>query len=204
MLANDFRRVSIAKNRIKLTPGQKKRVHCASYPAEPNARDFEKLYIDKMWKIKKFKPAQTERATPTLFVPLTEGSPGFFVDYRNLNSMSERDSYPIWRMQESFNALGDSLVTPFSNVHSRYLQEEIKAMITNNWIHFPSRILPSLLYAFQTVERTWNFSPGVGRYFIITQGTIRLDIFGRFSLFFTNRRKHIRHQSRVHSIIDSA
>ena len=117
-------RVSIAKHRIELQPGARPS-YSAPYRAGPKARDFEKSEIDKMLKAGVIEPAKTEWAAPIVFAPKKDGSLRFCVDYRRLNAETVRDSYPIPRMDECIDSLGDAQLFSTLDANSGYWQIEM-------------------------------------------------------------------------------
>ena len=62
-------------------------------------------------------PSNAEWASPVVFVPKPDGSLRFCVDYRKLNSITVRDSYPMPRMDECIDSLGSATV--FSTLTAR-------------------------------------------------------------------------------------
>ena len=71
---------------------------------------MEKKEIDNMLEKGVIEPATTDWASPIVFVPKADGSLRFCVDYRRLNAMTVRDSYPIPRMDECIDSLGSATV----------------------------------------------------------------------------------------------
>ena len=53
-------------------------------------------------------------------VPKPDGSLRFFIDYRRLNSMTVRDAYPIARMDECIDSLGDTVIFSTLDCNSCY------------------------------------------------------------------------------------
>ena len=45
-----------------------------------------------------------------MLVPKPEGSLRFCIEYRRLNAMTVRDAYPIPRMDECIESLGDAVI----------------------------------------------------------------------------------------------
>lgn len=65
-------------------------------------------------------PSQAESASPGVLIPKQDGSLRFCVDYLRLNSLKVRDSYPIPRMDECFDSLGDFQVVSTLDCNSGY------------------------------------------------------------------------------------
>lgn len=70
------------------------------------------------------KPGTTEWALPIVFVPKKDGIIHFCADYRRLNAVSERDSYPIPRIGKCIDSLGEGQTFPTFEANSWYGQIE--------------------------------------------------------------------------------
>ena len=70
-------------------------------------------------------PAQSEWESPVLLVPKPDGSMGFCVDYRKLNAVTVKDTYPLPRMDECLDSLGDTKVFSALDAISGYWQMPI-------------------------------------------------------------------------------
>jgi hypothetical protein len=64
--------------------------------------------------------ATSEWASPVVLVPKPDGSMRFCIDYRKLNAVSVRDSYPLPRMDEHIDSLGDASVFSTLDCNSGY------------------------------------------------------------------------------------
>jgi Reverse transcriptase (RNA-dependent DNA polymerase) len=67
-------------------------------------------------------PANAEWASPTVMVPKPDGSTRFCVDYRRLNAITVRDSYPLPRMDECIDSLGDVSIFSTLDCNAGYWQ----------------------------------------------------------------------------------
>jgi Reverse transcriptase (RNA-dependent DNA polymerase) len=67
-------------------------------------------------------PASSEWASPVVLVPKPDGSLQFCVEYRRLNALTIRDSYPLPRMDECIDSLGDACVFTTLDCNSGYWQ----------------------------------------------------------------------------------
>jgi len=61
-----------------------------------------------MLKLEVIEPVQSEWASPVILIPKPDGSPRFFIDYRQLNERTLRDLYPQPRMDDCLKSLGDA------------------------------------------------------------------------------------------------
>jgi len=76
------------------------------FRAGPMARKVEKAEIEAMQEAKVIRPTQSEFASPLLVIPKKDGKWRACVDYRRLNALSVKDSYPLPRMDECLDSLG--------------------------------------------------------------------------------------------------
>ncbi|CAN8066841.1 unnamed protein product [Agarophyton chilense] len=67
-------------------------------------------------------PNQSEWASPLFLVAKKDGSIRFFVDYRKLNVVTKRDSYPIPHMDDCLDSLGEAVVFTTLDTNSGYWQ----------------------------------------------------------------------------------
>lgn len=95
-----FGLITVATNRIELTPENTQPIRSAPYLAVPKARKLQWIRIGKMLLREVIKPAHTERAASIVFFPIKDGSIRFCVYYRRLNAVTERYSYALSRMDE--------------------------------------------------------------------------------------------------------
>lgn len=104
-----FGRTSMANYRIKVAPVDTP-VHSTSCRAGSKVPKFQRVDIVMMLAQKDIKPAPTEWAALKKDANLR-----FSVDYRSLNAVSKRDSYPIYslfhhlRQQQVFKSTGPRL-----------------------------------------------------------------------------------------------
>lgn len=113
--------IQATEHHIDLQPDAKP-VHQQPYRAGPKKRELEKKEIDMMLDKGVIEPANTDWASPIVFVPKPDGSLRFCVDYRRLNVMTIRDSYPIPRMDECIDSLGDAVIFTTLDCNSGYWQ----------------------------------------------------------------------------------
>jgi Reverse transcriptase (RNA-dependent DNA polymerase) len=67
-------------------------------------------------------PATSEWSSPVVLVPRRDGGMRFGVDYCKLNNLTERDVYPLRRLDECIDSLGDAVVFSTMDANSGYWQ----------------------------------------------------------------------------------
>ncbi len=97
--------VSITEHRIDLIPGSRP-VFSQPYWTSPGARKVIRENIDDLLEKGCIETAQTEWAIPVVLVPEQDESLRCFVDYRRLNALTVKDSYPLPRMDDCLDSLG--------------------------------------------------------------------------------------------------
>lgn len=116
--------IKATQHRIDLTPGANP-VYQPPYRAGPAARVTEKTEVQRMLQAGVIEPSMAEWASPVVLVPKPDGSKRFCIDYRRLNAITIRDSYPIPRMDECIDSLGEASVFTTLDANSGYWQVEI-------------------------------------------------------------------------------
>jgi len=92
------------------------------YRAGHKSRELITEQVDKMHKAGVIEPAQSEWTSPVVIVTKKDGSPRFCVDYRRLNTATIRDSYPIPRMDDCIDSLGQARIFSTLDCNSVYWQ----------------------------------------------------------------------------------
>jgi len=106
---------------IRLKPGAVPgRQH--PYKARPLAREREKAEVERMRSMGVIEPSNGEWASPVVMVPKPDGSVRFWIDYRKLNLMTVNDAYPIPRMDECIDSLGDARMFSTLDCNEGYWQ----------------------------------------------------------------------------------
>ncbi len=72
------------------------------------AREVEKTEVEEMLRLEVIEPASTEWSSPVVIVPKPDGRWRFCVNYRRLNALSLKNSYPLPRMDECIDSQGDA------------------------------------------------------------------------------------------------
>jgi hypothetical protein len=73
-----------------------------------------------MMKSKVIEPTTSEWASLVVLVPKPDGSMRFCIDYRRLNAVTVRDSYPLHRMEECIDSLWDATIFSTLDCNSGY------------------------------------------------------------------------------------
>ena len=84
------------------------------------ALESEKAEVERMRSMEVIEPSSGECASPVVMVPKPDGSVRFCIDYRKLNLMTVRDAYPIPRMDECIDSLGDAKVFSTLDCNASY------------------------------------------------------------------------------------
>ena len=113
--------INVTEHHIDLIPGSRP-ITQQPYRAGPKAREFEQEQIDRMLRDNVIEPSQSAWASPVVLVPKKDGTLRFCVDYRRLNTATVRDSYPIPRMDECIDSLGEAKVFTTLDCNSGYWQ----------------------------------------------------------------------------------
>ena len=122
--------IASAKHRIDLADGARP-VYQAPYWAGHRARAVEKAEIERMLKEEVIEPSSSEWASPVVLVPKKDGTLRFCVDYRRLNSLTRRDSYPLPRMDECIDSLGDATIFSTFDCNSGHWQVEVDEAVVH-------------------------------------------------------------------------
>ena len=101
--------IRATEHRIPLEPGTKP-IRPMPHRKGPAMREMVAKEVNKMLNAGVIEPASTEWASPVVLVPKKDGSLWFCVEYRCLNAKTAADSYPLPRMDNCIDSLGDSAV----------------------------------------------------------------------------------------------
>ena len=71
------------------------------------------------------KPSHSSWASPIVLVPKKDGSLRFCVDYRRLNSLTRKDVYPLPRVEDILDTLGEAKYFTSLDLASGYWQVEL-------------------------------------------------------------------------------
>ena len=87
---------------------------------------MESAEIERMLKAQVIEPVISEWDSPNVLVAKPDGSTRFCVDYRKLNAITVRDSYPLPRMDECIDSLGDATIFATLYCNSGYWQMPVR------------------------------------------------------------------------------
>lgn len=82
----------MAKLRIELRSQDACTIKSPHYRATSEAREFEKMEVDKLLLMNVIEPAESEWKSPIVFTPKKDGSLRFRIHYRKLKDMTVRDA----------------------------------------------------------------------------------------------------------------
>ena len=113
--------ITATEHRIELAPGTKP-IRQAPYRQGHRGRDVQAEEISKMLEAGVIEPATSEWASPVVLVPKKDGSLRFCIDYRRLNAKTVADAYPLPRMDDCLDSLGDAGIFSTFDCNSGYWQ----------------------------------------------------------------------------------
>lgn len=101
-------RLIAAKLRILLTKTGRTPIHQMPCNSGPRHGELKKTETDEMLAAEFLEPTNAEWASPIVCAPKKDGSLRTGVDYRKINAVIARDSYPIPRMDKCIDFLGSA------------------------------------------------------------------------------------------------
>ncbi|CAF2678539.1 unnamed protein product [Rotaria sp. Silwood2] len=118
------------------------------YRVPESIKQQQKELTDEMERNGQISRSQSPWASPVLLVKKHDGSPRFVVDYRKLNSITIRDSYPLPRMDDTINKLAGARYYSKFDLKCEYHQIPIdsrdkqKTGFTTSYGLFEFNVLP--------------------------------------------------------------
>jgi len=113
--------IKTTEHRIELKPGSKS-VRLSPYRMGSGTRELIKAQVDRMLKLEVIEPSQSEWASPVVLIPKADRSSRFCIDYWQLNERTVRHSYPLPRMGDCLDSLGDAQFFSKLDCNARYWQ----------------------------------------------------------------------------------
>ena len=121
----DLGRINITRHRLELTEGASPS-YAQPYRAGPEKRKIIEAEIEKMLELGVIEPTVSEWAAPVVLAPKPGGKWRFCVDYRKLNSMTKREVYPLPRLEDCIDSLGEAQWFSTLDANSGYWQIEME------------------------------------------------------------------------------
>ena len=113
--------ISATEHRIDLEPGTKA-IRSMPYRQGPAMREKAAAEIRKMLDAYAIEPATSEWASPIVLVPKKDGSLRFCVDYRRLKAKTVADAYPLPRIDDCLDSLGNTQIFTTLDCNAGYWQ----------------------------------------------------------------------------------
>lgn len=113
--------ITLTEHPIDLKQGSRP-IAVPPYRQGPKAREIEQAEVNRHLREGVIEPAQSERASPVVFYPKADGTLRFCFDYRRLNLATMKASYPIPRMDECIDSLGDAGIFSTLDCNAGYWQ----------------------------------------------------------------------------------
>ena len=120
---NDMGRTDIIQHKIELTGDKPKR--CGVRPLNPAMREVLKKELDGLIEKDFIQPSHSPYASPVVMVKKKDGSIRFTCDFRKLNEVTLRDSYPLPRINEVLDTLSGAKIFSTLDLRSGYHQVEM-------------------------------------------------------------------------------
>ncbi len=120
---HDLGRTSIVRHEI--TTNGSPPIRQRPYRTAPPQRELITQHITSMLEADIIEPSVSPWASPVVLVKKKDGSTRFCIDYRKLNAVTKKDSYPIPHIQESLDLLGQTQYFTTLDLFSGYWQVEM-------------------------------------------------------------------------------
>jgi len=116
--------IKATQHRLDLNAGARP-VRFAPRRAGHTAQEAESAEVERQLEADVIEPTSSEWGFPVMLVPKTDGTLRFRVDYRLLNVVTKKDSYPLPRMDECIDRLGEATIFSTMDCNSGYWQVAI-------------------------------------------------------------------------------
>jgi len=131
-----------------VTPADALPIRAQRYRTGPFKRQIIADQIKKMLKMKVIEASHSAWASPVVIVPKKNGKARFCVDYRRLNNITKKGAYPLPRIEDCLDSLGDAKVftslyctAGYWQVPLRKVDQEKTAFTTHcgiyHWLSMP-------------------------------------------------------------------
>ena len=121
---DDLGRTSLVK--LTINTGDSKQIGQNPRRLPLSQRTVSKVEVEKMLQRGVIEHSTSPWAAPVVLVRKKDGSTRFCVDYRRLNSMTVKDSYPLPRVDDSIDALSGSCWFSTLDLASGYWKVEVE------------------------------------------------------------------------------
>eukprot|EP00741_Cyanophora_paradoxa_P024672 tig00022104_g23821.t1 len=129
------------KHSIRLLPGVPAK-HLPLYTVprrlSPPAEKAAKAEIEKLLRDGLIEPSQAGFGSPVVLAPKKDGTMRFCVDYRKLNSLTERDVFPLPRIEDQLERLQAAFCRAVTSILGNLLSTCVVAYVDDLTVHSPN------------------------------------------------------------------
>ena len=159
-----------ATEHAMVTPANAVPIRAQQYRTGPFKRQIIADQINKMLKLKVIEPSHSAWASPVVIVLKKNGKARFCVDYRRLNNITKKDAYPLPRMEDCLNSLGDAKVFTLSGLYGRLMESApTPCRQREDCVYNACGYIPLAVHALWTDQRTRYVSTCPRHYIVWTQ-----------------------------------
>jgi len=109
-----------------VTPADAVPIRAQPHRTGPFKRQIIADQTNKMLKLKVIEPSHSAWVSPVVIVPKKNGKARFCVDYRRLNHITKKDTYPLPRREDCLESLGDAKVFTSLDCTAGYWQVPLR------------------------------------------------------------------------------
>lgn len=102
------------------------------YRQGPQCRKVQEEEVERILVSVVIQPSKSEWASPVIMVPKPDESLRFCVDHLRLNELRDKDYYPILRMDECVESLGEAIIIITSDANNGF--RKVPLAEAGNWI----------------------------------------------------------------------
>jgi len=114
------------QSKLQIDTADAQPIRGPTYRMSPKELDCLKKQLEELVNKKMIRPSTSAWSSPVLFVRKKDGSLRMCVDYRALNAVTKRNSYPLPRLDESFDRLGRARIFSKIDLKSGYWQVRVE------------------------------------------------------------------------------